>query len=169
MESKCFSMDLILSSGHFSRSSILKARYNGVLDVFSFLMGFSFCFILIKKIRFLIQQERKGFRSKFFFFAIFYYNLRFGSTQYSFVIIWNLDSPYISFCYILRFGSTPYFEVRVPTPHILFCYNLRFGSTPYQFYLNSSKMLISDYTIYGLRIFRSKTGTVRYSYERKIP
>ena len=33
-------------------------------------------------------------------------------------------------------------------PHILFCYNLRFGSTPYQFYLNSSKMLISDSTIY---------------------
>ena len=130
MESKCFSMDLIFSSEHFSRSSILKARYNGVLDVVSFLMGFSFCFIFINwKNNISYIRRTNGI------------SLQAGCLQgFYFATIWHLDSSPISFSH-----------------------NLPFGSTQYHFYLNSSKILISDFTMYRLfnRIFRSKTSTVR--------
>ena len=63
-----------------------------------------------------------------------------------FAIIWNLDSSPNSFWY-----------------------NLRFGFTQCQFYLNSSKMLISDSTMYRLLgSFDQKTSTVRLVMREKF-
>ena len=61
-----------------------------------------------------------------------------------FAIIWNLDSSPNSFWY-----------------------NLRFGFTQCQFYLNSSKMLISDSTMY--RLLGSFDQKVLSDYDKHIP
>ena len=57
-----------------------------------------------------------------------------GYTWQSFAILCYTLLYFAIFCYILLYFT-------------IFCYNLRFESTPYHFYLNSSKILISDFPI----------------------